>query len=182
MVNWKDDKNINKLKELVERGLSAGHIGDIFGCTKNAIIGKCSRLGFMLAGSRCLHANRRPRRHLVTKPKRLKKRLFLKPTTEEPTIKVKARKFLKVKSKMSDTDKTMGMLEFYKRLGIPPIPDDNSCHHITGDDIKNGNHTWCNGLTHDGSLYCEYHYNKVYASNYRVKPQNYVAPRSRFIR
>ena len=74
------------------------------------------------------------------------------------------------------------MHKFYKKIGIPPIPDDKSCHHITGNDIQNGNHIWCNRPTHKGSMYCEYHYKKMYSSNYRAKPQNYVAPRSRLIR
>ena len=100
MIDWKDSKNIKKLQELVERGLTAEQIGNKLGTTKNSVIGKCRRLGFTLTGS-----SKRIRRHLTVKPKRLKQRLHSKSTVEEPSIKVKARKFLKVRSKMNDNDK-----------------------------------------------------------------------------
>lgn len=175
-----DERLINKLKELVDRDLSATQIGEIFGSTKNAIIGKCSRLGFTLHGST---GSARKRRHLIKQPKKLKKRLHLKPLNKESSIKVKARKFLKAKSKMSNGDKAIGMDEFYKRLGIPPIPDDNCCHHISGDDIKNGNHSWCGRPTHKKSMYCDFHYERAYVtSSYKSKPSNYLPPRSPYIR
>ena len=178
-LRW-DETLINKLKELADRGLSATQIGEIFGTTKNAIIGKCHRLGLTLSGS---SGPRRKRRHLIVKPKKLKKRLYLKPSTNEPSIKIKARKFLKVRSTMSNSDKSIGMDKFYEKLGIPPIPDDKTCHYINGDDIKNGNHAWCNRPTQKNSMYCDWHHARVYVtSTYKSKPQNYTPPRSPHIR
>ena len=44
-MNW-TDKKIEKLKELWERGDAATEIAEVFGVTKNAIIGKANRLNF----------------------------------------------------------------------------------------------------------------------------------------
>ena len=42
-MNW-TDKKIDKLKELWEQGDAATEIAEVFGVTKNAIIGKANRL------------------------------------------------------------------------------------------------------------------------------------------
>ena len=44
-MNW-TDKKIDKLKELWEQGDAATEIAEVFGVSKNAIIGKANRLNF----------------------------------------------------------------------------------------------------------------------------------------
>ena len=44
-MNW-TNKKIDKLKELWEQGDAATEIAEVFGVTKNAIIGKANRLNF----------------------------------------------------------------------------------------------------------------------------------------
>lgn len=168
MIKW-NDKAIKKLETLVKRGLSPTDIGGIFGTSRNAIIGKCSRLKITLAKAKNYN-------------KILKQRSYLKSPIKEPLIKTKTRKFLKVRNTMSDSDKAMGMDIFYKRLKVPPIPDKHNCHFITGDDMKNGNHVWCNRLIHNGSVYCEHHHKIVYVQSYRNKPQNYKNSYNKYIR
>lgn len=53
----------DRLRLLVVQGLSAGEIAKALRVTRNAVIGKCDRLGLKLAGS-CVKApeRRRPRR------------------------------------------------------------------------------------------------------------------------
>lgn len=46
---WPDEK-IVRLRSLCDEGLSAKQIGAELGCTRNAIIGKASRLGLFLRG------------------------------------------------------------------------------------------------------------------------------------
>jgi len=182
-MTW-DNTKIDKLKHLVERSVTAKDIAIELGVTKNSIIGKCNRLGLKLPDT-----HNRYRRKLKPKFKR-KKRLYLKPvsvpSTKKSSIKVKTRKFLKLRNKMSIRDKELGMNDFYKRIGIPPIPDSSVCHYIHGNDIKNGNYTWCNRPVHKTngnkiSVYCEYHHKRMYVTSYKSKPQNYIAPRNRYI-
>ena len=53
----------DRLRLLVAQGLSAGEIAKAMRVTRNAVIGKCDRLGLALAGSRVKALERRrPRR------------------------------------------------------------------------------------------------------------------------
>ena len=53
----------DRLRLLVAQNLSAGEIAKAMGVTRNAVIGKCDRLGLQLAGSRVRSLERRrPRR------------------------------------------------------------------------------------------------------------------------
>jgi hypothetical protein len=47
-VDWKIRSNRELLKGLVEAGLTSQQIGNKMGCTRNAIIGACARLGYGL--------------------------------------------------------------------------------------------------------------------------------------
>lgn len=47
---WHEETE-NRLRELVAEGKSARQIGGEFGCTRNAILGKCHRLGLTLKGA-----------------------------------------------------------------------------------------------------------------------------------
>lgn len=53
----------DRLRDMVGKGMSAGEISKALRVTRNAVIGKCDRLGLKLAGS-CVRAleRRRPRR------------------------------------------------------------------------------------------------------------------------
>ena len=159
---------IKRLKTLAEeKGLSASAIAVIFGITKGAISGKCRRTGIKLSGSRT--HKKIKKRSILMKPKRLRKRLHLQP--REP-VKVKVRKHLMQTTKVptiSALDKDLGMAEFYKRLGIPPIPDTYHCKYIHGDDISNGNHTWCGKPVYNGSKYCKGHYKRVYQPKQAIR-------------
>lgn len=49
-VDWNDSRNIDKLRSLVNAGLTSTKIGYRFDCSRNAIIGICNRKGFHLKG------------------------------------------------------------------------------------------------------------------------------------
>lgn len=49
-VNWKSQVILDKLKALVEAGLTSDEIGRVFDCSRNAVIGICHRKGFQLKG------------------------------------------------------------------------------------------------------------------------------------
>lgn len=53
----------DRLRDLVGKGMSAGEISKTLRVSRNAVIGKCDRLGLKLAGSRVKSLERRrPRR------------------------------------------------------------------------------------------------------------------------
>ena len=53
----------DRLRLLVAQNMSAGEISKVLRVTRNAVIGKCDRLGLVLAGSRVKSLERtRPRR------------------------------------------------------------------------------------------------------------------------
>ena len=58
-MNW-TDKKIEKLKELWEQGDMAVEIAEVFGVTKNAIIGKANRLNFTPRKRGGAHGIKRP--------------------------------------------------------------------------------------------------------------------------
>ena len=59
-MNW-TNKKIDKLKELWEQGDMAVEIAEVFGVTKNAIIGKANRLNFTPRKRGGAHGIKRPR-------------------------------------------------------------------------------------------------------------------------
>ena len=59
-MNWTDQK-INKLKKLWEQGIKATEIAEIFGTSKNSIIGKAHRLKCIPRKVGCSQGVKRPR-------------------------------------------------------------------------------------------------------------------------
>ena len=59
-MNW-TDKKIEKLKELWEQGDAATEIAEVFGVSKNAIIGKANRLNLASRKRGGAHGIKRPR-------------------------------------------------------------------------------------------------------------------------
>jgi len=60
---WSNSKSL-ALKKLVTEGLTASEIGNVLGCTRNAIIGKCARIGLTLLGN----GRTRPKRAVAPPP------------------------------------------------------------------------------------------------------------------
>lgn len=48
MSFWDKPKQIARLRELVNEGLTAKQIGDVLSCSRGAVIGKCARLRIVL--------------------------------------------------------------------------------------------------------------------------------------
>lgn len=47
-INWKIEENREKVRKLVEEGLTSKAIGELLNCSRNVIIGVCTRYGFRL--------------------------------------------------------------------------------------------------------------------------------------
>lgn len=50
MFSWTDER-IEELKGMVALNMSGRQIGDVFGTTRNSVVGKCCRLGLTLNGT-----------------------------------------------------------------------------------------------------------------------------------
>lgn len=79
---WSEAKT-DRLRTLVKAGKSAGEIAVELHTSRNAVIGRCDRLGITLGGAKRHHAA--PRRHFVTPPPRNSVAVSLRPVIHQPS-------------------------------------------------------------------------------------------------
>ena len=79
---WPEAKT-DRLRTLVRQGKSAGEIAVELNTSRNAVIGRCDRLGIVLGGGKRHHAT--PRRHFVTPPPRNSVAVSLRPPLFRPS-------------------------------------------------------------------------------------------------
>ena len=134
-MDWKPDQ-IEIVKKLTEDGLSAQKIGDVFGVTRNSIIGLWHRNKIKVPDKP--HARR-----AVPRPKKVyyvKKEKFYKPAPPPPEAPPQLRIVAQVPMNVT-------LMELAK----------DGCHYIAGDD-----HLYCgHKVTTEGS-YCDAHREIMY--------------------
>lgn len=135
---WSDER-VERLRELWAEGLSASQIGRQLGVTRNAVIGKSSRLG--LSGrpkrSNARTTRKSPRRQ--SNPRGNNQRIRspkFKPAAEPPREIPKA-----------PESKPCNIMDL----------DSSRCRWITGDPTEPFEKVYCGGETAAGKSYCAYH-------------------------
>lgn len=139
---WKDE-DVEKLKELWERGLSGSLIGNELGKTRNAVIGKANRLGLTSRALPCGHGGT---------PKGVRSGpLSIK--IDKPNIAMVVRRNPKVTPPKFFTERDL--LSRKPPISIMELTS-TTCHAPVGRG-PDGLVTYCGDMTFSGKPFCEGH-------------------------
>lgn len=172
MSDFWTKKKVEQLKKLVDEGLTFSQIGRQLGCTRNAAVAKCHRMGWK--GNSLSDRGWRARKHAIARGEAVppvkghrKRPLSARQTAKTPApapTPPKKRSRVRLPAYLKTDEGLKGLLE----LGLSPrgenitdIPGSRSCKWIDGD-VKDGTAKWCRKTAKDGSAYCRHHHDRVY--------------------
>lgn len=167
MTSWWTDERVALLRKKWEEGVSAGQIGALMGCTRNAVIGKVTRMGlgrritnFRLAGK--LGAQRR---------RINQRREEAKTATERKTSRVA--ELLKSEGFVPRDDDVVMPVESRKSM---ETLTDHCCRWPVGDPLEKDFY-FCGQPRVPGIAYCVAHVRKAYvAPTPKKKKSDNVVP------
>lgn len=168
-MSWTQDQ-INLMIKMANEGYSSTQISNIINKTRNAVVGKCRRLGVQLKGkifSRKSSVRVYPKklRKAKTMPKPPKAIIAPKPKrppritlTEDDFMTYKPEPTLYLRTRNKDGTKEVH------------FPDKHCCRYIYGE--MEGYPRWCGTPTKDEkSSWCQYHHELIYR---KLPPRKYV--------
>ncbi len=140
--SWTEER-VEKLKQLVGEKLSARLIADQLGCTRNAVIGKCHRLGLSGRPIQCSPRKRGPRKPKAQPP------LACRPHPAVASVASPVR-----------IEKPIAFAALSKGYLIDALTA-RTCRWIDGDPRHQPVH-YCGRETLLGTPWCAWHYSRVY--------------------
>jgi GcrA cell cycle regulator len=154
---WRDETRVQQLRDLWAQGMSASRIARIFGdCTKNAIIGKCHRLGLTDASRPRPNALRyndgltyEQRKAIVRKAKAASRPFVPKSVAAKPTPPTKPQPFKEARQ----PSQVIAMADAVEPLMLDLLDLGNGCKWPYGD----GPFYFCGHAKAPGEPYCKPH-------------------------
>jgi GcrA cell cycle regulator len=166
---WTDDARVRQLRELWAQGKSASQIARIFGdCTKNAIIGKCHRLGLTDASRPHRNAPRyndgltyEQRKAIMRKAKAAARPVVFKSIAAKPTPPTKPQPFKEARQ----PSQVIALADAVEPLMLDLLDLGNGCKWPYGD----GPFNFCGHAKTSGDSYCRPHMRVAFTCE--AKPQ-----------
>jgi len=156
--NTWDTTRTGRLRELVIEGLTASEIGLELNCSRNAVIGKCHRVGVTIGE----HKRTRPKEKRMSGPPPSKPRPLRKP----PARKVSAVREPPAEEKIpADPERVIiygAAAEAVRQL------DPSRCRYPVGDPMTDADFRFCGAPVLTGrSSYCPEHHQTCHTGNFR---------------